>query len=144
MFYTYVCLVFFIYIICIRFLFLFIFKSFYRCILLYVKVQSCKFYNNKYMIASTKITNTDVFAFIACLVFKLLSHKVLFIKRKDNRNCYFFKKQQISRVNYFKIISSWNAKVSRYFWNTLVVVFLCFFNLHGCTFKDQISAVLVF
>ena len=29
------------------------------------------------MIASTQITNTDVFAFIAVLVFKLLSHNVL-------------------------------------------------------------------
>ena len=59
---------------------------FYRSILLYLKVQSSKLYN-KYMIASTKITNSDIFAFIAVLVFKLLSHKVLFIKRKDNRNC---------------------------------------------------------
>ena len=39
------------------------------------------------MIASTEITNTDIFAVIAILVFKLLSHKVLFIKRKDNRKC---------------------------------------------------------
>ena len=52
-----------------------------------LKVQSCKLYNNKYMIASTKITNTEVFAFIAALVFKLLSHQVLLINRKDNRNC---------------------------------------------------------
>ena len=40
------------------------------------------------MIASTQITNTDIFAFIAFLVFKLLSRKVLFINKKDNRNCY--------------------------------------------------------
>ena len=39
------------------------------------------------MIASTQITNTEVFVFIAALVFKLLSRKVLFINRKDNRNC---------------------------------------------------------
>ena len=45
-------------------------------------------YNNKYMIASTQITNTDIFAFIAVLVFKLLSRKVLLINKKDNRNCY--------------------------------------------------------
>ena len=38
------------------------------------------------MIASLRITNTEVFVFIAVLVFKLLSHKVLFINRKDNRN----------------------------------------------------------
>ena len=39
------------------------------------------------MIASTQITNTEVLAFIAALVFNLLSRKVLFINRKDNRNC---------------------------------------------------------
>ena len=38
------------------------------------------------MIASTQITNTEIFAFIAFLVFKLMSRKVLFINRKDNRN----------------------------------------------------------
>ena len=37
--------------------------------------------------ASTQITNTEIFAFIAVLVFKLLSRKVLFINRKDNGNC---------------------------------------------------------
>ena len=39
------------------------------------------------MIASTEITNTEMFAFIAVVVFKLLSRKVSFINRKDNRNC---------------------------------------------------------
>ena len=38
------------------------------------------------MIASLRITNTEVFVLIAVLVFKLLSRKVLFINRKDNRN----------------------------------------------------------
>ena len=52
-----------------------------------LKVQSCKLRNNKYMIASIQITNTEIFAFIAVLVFELLSRKVLFINRKDNRNC---------------------------------------------------------
>ena len=51
-----------------------------------LKVQSCKSYSKKYMIALTKITNNEVFTFIAVLVFKLLNRKVLFIKRKDNRN----------------------------------------------------------
>ena len=41
---------------------------------------------NKYMIPSTKITNTEIFAFITSVVFKLLSRQVLFINRKDNRN----------------------------------------------------------
>ena len=39
------------------------------------------------MIASIQITNTEIFEFIAALVFRLLSRKVLFINRKDNRNC---------------------------------------------------------
>ena len=39
------------------------------------------------MIASTQITNTEIFAFIAILIFKLLSRKVLFKHIKDNRNC---------------------------------------------------------
>ena len=39
------------------------------------------------MIASIQITNTDIFAFRAVLLFKLLSRKVLFMNRKDNRNC---------------------------------------------------------
>ena len=37
------------------------------------------------MIASTQTTNTEIFAFIAVVIFKLLSRKV--INRKDNRNC---------------------------------------------------------
>ena len=39
------------------------------------------------MIASAPITSTEILAFIAVLVFKLLSRKVLFINRKDDRNC---------------------------------------------------------
>ena len=53
-----------------------------------LKVQSCKSYNNKYMITLSQITNTEFFAFIAVLVFKLFSRKVLFINRIDNRNCW--------------------------------------------------------
>ena len=34
------------------------------------------------MIALTEIANTEIFAFIAVLVFKLLNRKVLFIYRK--------------------------------------------------------------
>ena len=40
------------------------------------------------MIASAQITNTEIFAFIAVLVCKLLSRKVLFL----NGNFLFFKK----------------------------------------------------
>ena len=38
------------------------------------------------MTPSTQITNTEIFAFIAVLVFKLLGCKGLFINEKDNRN----------------------------------------------------------
>ena len=50
------------------------------------KVQSCKLYN-KYLIALTEITNSEIFAFSSVLAFKLLSCKILFINRKDKRNC---------------------------------------------------------
>ena len=52
-----------------------------------LKVLPCKLYNNKYMTASTQVTNTEIFALITILVFKLLRRNVLFINRKDNRNC---------------------------------------------------------
>ena len=51
-----------------------------------LKVQSCKLYKNKYMIAPTQI-NIEIFFFISVLVFKLLGRKVLLINRKNNRNC---------------------------------------------------------
>ena len=53
-------------------------------IYLYKAQKTC---NNKHTIALTQITNTETFTFIAVLVFKLLNRKVLFIKKKDNRNC---------------------------------------------------------
>ena len=51
-----------------------------------LKVQSCKLYNSKCIIVSTQITNTEILVFIAVLLFKLLSHKVLFLNGEDNRN----------------------------------------------------------
>ena len=61
-----------------------------------LKVQSCKLHNNQYIIASTQITNTEIVAFIAILVFKLLIPKVLFIKEKAietvKKKATFFKK----------------------------------------------------
>ena len=52
-----------------------------------LKVQLFRIYNTKYMIASTQITNTEVLIFIAVLVYTSLSRRVLFINKKDNRNC---------------------------------------------------------
>ena len=93
-------------------------KPFCTCSIesLFLKVQSCTLYNGKYMIASAPIANTEIFALIAVLVFKLLGRKVLFINKKDNRNCskvsYFLRKEQILRVYYCKVINSWNEKFS--------------------------------
>ena len=50
---------------------------------LLLKVQSCKLYNIKFIIASTQITNTEIFAFIAVQVFKLLSDEILFINKRQ-------------------------------------------------------------
>ena len=52
----------------------------------YLKVQSCKLYNDKSIIASTEKTNIEIFAFIGVSVFKLLSPKVLFINTKLLQN----------------------------------------------------------
>ena len=77
-------------------------------------------FNNKCMMALTRIANTEIFTFIAVLVFKFLSRKVLFINWKGNRNCqkvgYFLRKKEISRENYSKLINGWNVKFSGYLW----------------------------
>ena len=52
-----------------------------------LKLQSCKLYNYKDVNVSTQIANNEIFEFTAVLVLKLMSRKVLFIIRKDNRNC---------------------------------------------------------
>ena len=41
-----------------------------------LKLPPCKLYKNKYMIASTQLTNIETFEIVAVLVFKLLSGKV--------------------------------------------------------------------
>ena len=51
------------------------------------KKDLCKLHNNKYMITLSQITDTEIFALIAVLAFKLLSGKVLLINGKNNRNC---------------------------------------------------------
>ena len=60
--------------------------KFLRICFYFSKIQLCKLHNNKYKIASTQITNTE-FVFKGFLDFKLLRRKVLFINRKDNRDC---------------------------------------------------------
>ena len=74
------------------------------------------------MIASIQIIKTKLFAFRTALVIKLLCRIVFYINRKNNKNFkklnYILRKLQISWVNYRKLINSWNAKFSEYFWNT--------------------------
>ena len=50
-----------------------------------LKLESCKLYN-KQMSRFIRNNKHGNFAFIAVLVFKLLSLTALFINRKDNRN----------------------------------------------------------
>ena len=38
------------------------------------------------MITSTQITKAEIFTFIAVLVFKLLSRRVMFVNKKDNNS----------------------------------------------------------
>ena len=47
------------------------------------KVQSCKLYNNKYMITSTQITETYIFTFRAVLVFKLLTRSFVYKQKRQ-------------------------------------------------------------
>ena len=47
------------------------------------KLQSCKLYDNKCMTTSTEIRNPKIFAFVAVLVFTLLSRKDLLRKRQQ-------------------------------------------------------------
>ena len=51
------------------------------------------------MIALTQITNTAIVALIAVLVFKLLSRKVLFKNRKDNRKS----RQRFKKIAHFTV-----------------------------------------
>ena len=83
------------------------------------------------MIASTQITNTEIFTIIAVLVFKLLSRKVLFTNRKDKKKLLksrlLFKKIANSTgklLQNYKLIINWsyklkfgNAKFSGCFWS---------------------------
>ena len=73
------------------------------CILIWLqlKVQSCKLCNNKYMIASTQITNSPCFEVIKpCFAYKQkIQQKLLTVKLLK-------RKQQISRVHYCKSLNS--------------------------------------
>ena len=51
------------------------------------KGRVMQLFNNKHIIASTQIKKTEIFTFITVLVPRLLHGKVLFINRKDDRNC---------------------------------------------------------
>ena len=48
----------------------------------YLKVQSYKLYNKKSMIDSTQMRNTEIFTFIAVLVFKLIEPRIIVYRQK--------------------------------------------------------------
>ena len=60
--------------------------TYFTCLVSFAKRYSHANYVKTYMIASTQKSIESV-AFIAVLVFELLSGKFLFIIIKDNRNC---------------------------------------------------------
>ena len=47
-----------------------------------LKVQSCKLYNNKCIIVLAQITHTEIFTFKAVVVYKLLNHFFVVYKQK--------------------------------------------------------------
>ena len=53
-------------------------------ILINEEIKRYNLYNNKYMIDSTQITNTEIFAIIAVLVFNLLSRNLRKFKKITN------------------------------------------------------------
>ena len=90
-----------------------------------LKVQSFKLNNSKFMIVSTQITNTEIFAFIVVLVFKLLRLNVFFINTKRQ-------KKQLKSKLLLKKIANLTGKLNS--GNTILLKFVsghqCFFNLH--------------
>ena len=67
----------------------FLFKLNFQASFSFHYLENLKYSHVNYviMIASTQITNNEIFAFVTVLVLKLLSRKVLIINRKKNRNC---------------------------------------------------------
>ena len=51
--------------------------------------------------------------------------------------------EQMSQVNYCKMINSWNARFSRGFWNMQAIIYQCFFSLNDCTFDGHLSEASV-
>ena len=81
------------------------FNSFHRMskIIVYLlKVQICKSYNNKYIIALKQIANTEILETIVVLVFKLLSRKLLFTDRKKILETHFFTAKLLQNYKWLK------------------------------------------
>ena len=81
------------------------------------------------MIASTQIKQTDIFALIAVLVLKLLSRKVLFIYRKDNRNVGYLKSRLLLKkmANFTgKLLQNYKLEIAKFsgnFKNTQAIIY---------------------
>ena len=84
------------------------------------------------MIASTQITNNEILTFMSVLVLKLLSRKVLFTNRKENRNLK-------SRL-FFKKIANFTGKVPQNHKYLECETFIILFK-HVC---DQLSVLFQF
>ena len=87
-----------------------------------LKVQSCKLFNTKFMIASAQTRNTEIFLFIVVLVFKLLGHEVLFVNSKRQQKLLksrlLFKKTAYFTGKLLQNYEQLECEISGYFGNT--------------------------
>ena len=82
--------------------------------------------------------NTNIFFFIAVLVLKLLSRKVLFTNKKDKKNLkirLLFKKIADFTDKLLQNQKQVECEVFRILLKHVMIVYQCFFYLHDCTFK---------
>ena len=85
-----------------------------------LKIQTCELYHNNYMMASTQITNTEIFAFIAVLV---LRYWVLFSLQTEKTT------ETVSRL-VFKRIANFNGKPLNIFQLSIFLSSCCTLSMH--------------
>ena len=89
------------------------------------------------MIAATQITNTEVLAFINVPVFKLMSHKFVFINRKDNRKC------QKGRLYFMKIAHFFGKLATAKLWIAWMWNFQDTFEIRKQSFISAFSTYMI-
>ena len=90
------------------------------------------------MIASAQITNIENLAFIAALVFKLLSPK-LFTNRKDIRTIFLKSRLLYKKIANFTVKLLQNYKYLEFEILGILLKHVsdhCFFNFHNCNFNS--------